>query len=114
MLVKIFLTESGVFKLIFKSRKPNADAFSDWVTDEVLPALHKPKYIFRDHYLSGTQYRRLAMRVQQNAGRLFERIMKSEGIPPHEIAMAVRDIFLRLALTVPDMLYGFLRMSNWQ
>lgn len=36
-----FLTESGVYKLVFKSRKPNAEKFTDWVTDEVLPALHK-------------------------------------------------------------------------
>lgn len=36
-----FLTESGVYKLVFKSRKPNAEKFTDWVTDEVLPALRK-------------------------------------------------------------------------
>lgn len=36
-----FLTESGVYKLVFKSRKPNAEAFTDWVTDEVLPTLRK-------------------------------------------------------------------------
>jgi len=36
-----FLTEAGVFKLIFKSRKPEAEKFQDWVTDEVLPALRK-------------------------------------------------------------------------
>lgn len=36
-----FLTESGVYKLVFKSRKPNAETFTDWVTDEVLPTLRK-------------------------------------------------------------------------
>lgn len=36
-----FLTESGVYKLIFKSRKPNAEKFQDWVTDEVLPSIRK-------------------------------------------------------------------------
>lgn len=36
-----FLTESGVYKLVFKSRKPNAEKFTNWVTDEVLPALRK-------------------------------------------------------------------------
>ena len=36
-----FITESGVYKLVFKSRKPNAEAFTDWVTDEVLPTLRK-------------------------------------------------------------------------
>lgn len=36
-----FLTESGVYKLVFKSRKPSAERFSDWVTDEVLPSIRK-------------------------------------------------------------------------
>lgn len=36
-----FLTESGVYKLVFKSHKPNAEAFTDWVTDEVLPIMRK-------------------------------------------------------------------------
>lgn len=36
-----FLTESGVYKLVFKSHKPNAEKFTDWVTDEVLPVLRK-------------------------------------------------------------------------
>ena len=36
-----FLTESGVYKLIFKSKKEEAEKFQDWVTDEVLPSLRK-------------------------------------------------------------------------
>lgn len=36
-----FLTESGVYKLIFKSRKPSAERFQDWVTDEVLPRIRQ-------------------------------------------------------------------------
>lgn len=36
-----FLTESGVYKLIFKSRKPEAEKFQDWVTDEVLPMIRQ-------------------------------------------------------------------------
>jgi prophage antirepressor-like protein len=36
-----FLTESGVYKLIFKSRKPEAERFSDWVADDVLPQIRK-------------------------------------------------------------------------
>lgn len=36
-----FLTESGVYKLVFKSNKPNAEKFTDWVTDEVLPQIRK-------------------------------------------------------------------------
>lgn len=36
-----FLKEAGVYKLIFKSRKPDAEKFQDWVTDEVLPQIRK-------------------------------------------------------------------------
>lgn len=36
-----FLTESGVYKLIFKSNKENAEEFQDWIADEVLPSIRK-------------------------------------------------------------------------
>lgn len=36
-----FLTESGVYKLIFKSHKEEAERFQDWVTDEVLPSIRR-------------------------------------------------------------------------
>ena len=38
---RLFLTESGVYKIVFKSNKPNADEFANWVTDEVLPSIRK-------------------------------------------------------------------------
>ena len=36
-----FLTELGVYKLIFKSREEEAERFQDWVTDEVLPSIRQ-------------------------------------------------------------------------
>ncbi|HFL2412627.1 TPA: Bro-N domain-containing protein [Clostridioides difficile] len=36
-----FLTESGVYKLIFKSRKEEAEKFQDWISDEVLPTIRQ-------------------------------------------------------------------------
>ncbi|MDE1905504.1 MAG: hypothetical protein KGH75_03525 [Rhodospirillales bacterium] len=35
------ITESGLYVLIFKSRKPQAEAFQIWVTDEVLPQIRR-------------------------------------------------------------------------
>ncbi len=35
------VNESGVYNLIFASRKPQAKAFRRWVTDEVLPSIRK-------------------------------------------------------------------------
>ena len=36
-----FINESNLYKLIFQSRKLQAEKFSDWVTGEVLPTLRK-------------------------------------------------------------------------
>mgnify|MGYP000858767439 CR=1 FL=1 len=35
------ITESGLYSLIFKSRKPEAKPFKRWVTHEVLPSIRK-------------------------------------------------------------------------
>jgi prophage antirepressor-like protein len=35
----LVISESGLYSLIFKSRKPQAKAFRKWVTSEVLPAI---------------------------------------------------------------------------
>ena len=50
-----FLTESGVYKLVFKSHKPNAEAFTDWIADEVLPTLRKTGgYVNNDNLFINT------------------------------------------------------------
>lgn len=37
-----------------------------------------------------------------NAGRLLERVMKSQGVPPHQIAEAIRDVFRQAGIELPD------------
>ena len=37
----IVISESGVYALIFRSRKPNAGQFRQWVTAEVLPSIRR-------------------------------------------------------------------------
>lgn len=36
-----FISEPAVYKLAFRSNKPEADAFTDWVASEVLPSIRK-------------------------------------------------------------------------
>jgi hypothetical protein len=36
-----FISEPAVYKLAFRSRKPEAERFTDWLASEVLPALRK-------------------------------------------------------------------------
>lgn len=35
------INESGLYRLVLRSRKPSAELFSDWVTGEVLPSIRK-------------------------------------------------------------------------
>lgn len=84
-----FLTESGVYKLVFKSRKPNAEAFTDWVTDEVLPTLRKtgsyemPKPEKKKKNLSAAN-----MLVKTVSG-----IFKDAGVDPMFIAAEAKRLY---------------------
>lgn len=37
----LFINEANLYRAIFQSRKPEAERFTDWVTEEVLPTLRK-------------------------------------------------------------------------
>lgn len=37
----LIISEAGLYNLILKSRKPEAEAFQDWVTEDVLPSIRK-------------------------------------------------------------------------
>ena len=95
------INESGLYSLIFGSKLDSARKFKRWVTSEVLPTLRKT-----GTYSVSTTYQypvpAASLESATNAGRLFERIMRSEGVPPHEIAMVVRSIFLQAGIDVPS------------
>jgi len=40
----VVINESGLYRLIMRSRMPEAERFTDWVTEEVLPAIRKNGY----------------------------------------------------------------------
>lgn len=46
----VLVSESGLYKLILRSDKPEARVFQNWVTQEVLPSIRKTgKYALADH-----------------------------------------------------------------
>lgn len=74
-----FLTESGVYKLIFKSHKKEAEKFQDWVTDEVLPTIRKTGgYIGNAEEMSEEEIMAKALMVAQrtieNKSKLIEEL----------------------------------------
>ena len=86
-----FLTESGVYKLVFKSRKPNAEAFTDWVTDEVLPSIRKtgsyetPK--------KQTTKKKKNLSATTNMIKTISGILKDAGVNPTFIAAEAKRLY---------------------
>ena len=37
----VFISEAGVYQTLFRSRKPKAQKFAEWVCEEVLPSIRK-------------------------------------------------------------------------
>lgn len=59
-----FLTESGLYKLLMKSRKPQAERFTDWITDEVIPTIRKTGgYIPHNQNMSEAEIMAVAMQI---------------------------------------------------
>lgn len=74
-----FLTESGVYKLIFKSKKAEAEKFQDWVTDEVLPSIRKTGgYIGTDANMSDEEIMAKALMVAQNTINKKNELLKAK------------------------------------
>ena len=46
-----FINESNLYKVIFQSRKPEAEKFTEWITNEVLPAIRKTGMYATDELL---------------------------------------------------------------
>ena len=76
-----FLTESGVYKLIFKSDKKEAEKFQDWVTDEVLPEIRKTGgYISTNENMSDEDILSRALQIAN--ARIEERNKQIKELKP--------------------------------
>lgn len=62
-----FINEANLYKVIFQSRKPSAEKFTDWVTEEVIPSIRKNGgYIANQENLTPEQIVANALVVAQN------------------------------------------------
>lgn len=61
-----FVNESGLYNLIFQSRKEEAKAFRKWVTSEVLPAIRKyGKYVIPGSAEESKEQRKLDRKIER-------------------------------------------------
>jgi prophage antirepressor-like protein len=66
------ISESGLYKLVMRSDKPEARQFQDWVTREVLPSIHKyGGYVLGQEEMTADQ---LLRAVAKFAGKRWRRI----------------------------------------
>ena len=62
-----FVKEAGVYKLIFRSNKPKAEEFANWVCEEVLPAIRKQGYFGK---VSPKDYVAIVRQIAQLTGQI--------------------------------------------
>ncbi|WP_447405736.1 phage antirepressor [Clostridium perfringens] len=75
-----FLTESGVYKLIFKSKKKEAEKFQDWVTDEVLPQIRKTGgYIPLEDEMDAEEFMARALEVAHRTLKKKDELLKAKN-----------------------------------
>lgn len=71
------VSEGGLYRLIFKSRKPEAEAFVTWVTEEVLPQIRKTGHYVPTHRAPTSKEKRetlcAELDVSERLGKTFSK-----------------------------------------
>lgn len=92
-----FIKEPDMYRLIMKSRVPSAEAFQDWVCEEVLPALRKTgEYRIASH---PKQIDSSEMDMQMRFIELYSKGMNLNDASKHILYRQVAD---RVNLTLPS------------
>lgn len=92
------INESGLYKVILRSDKPEAKKFTRWVTHEVLPAIRKTGIY------SVSPYKPKASSVGEviKLVEMTRSMMEEQGCKPTEIAQAVKQICDQFNINLPD------------
>ena len=102
----LFVSESGLYRLIFKSRKEQAVLFRRWVTHEVLPSLRKTgsyslskapeaellREIQRLNEINERTNQKLDILIKQNEQKKIKKQLPKEPLPDDEKAMIISAI----------------------
>lgn len=103
------VTESGLYAMILKSRRPEAKRFRKWVTSEVLPAIRKQGYYAGPDYINEAQQREIQKAVDRRAAgapknfRVIYSALKDHFRIPRYTCLQKKDFEAALAFiqTVP-------------
>lgn len=124
--------EAGLYKLIMRSNKPEAEKFQDWVTEEVLPSIRKHgAYMTPDRIeevllnpdtiirlatdLKAEREQRLALEAKQQADKPYTNFGKAinssdETVTVGEFAKLLRNAGVYVGR---NLLYQWFRENGW-
>ena len=80
----IFINESNLYKVIFQSRKQEAEKFTDWVTNDVLPSIRKHGMYATDELLDNPDFA-IKILEQLKAEREEKKRLQLENLQKEQI-----------------------------
>lgn len=80
-----FINESNLYKLVFQSRKPQAEKFSEWVTSDVLPAIRQHGMYATDNLLDNPDFLIKALQELKNEREEKRRLQLENEIKTQQI-----------------------------
>lgn len=108
----LWVNEGNLYRAIFQSKKPEAEQFTDWVTEEVLPALRK-----HGVYKTPGRTPDVSPSGLANLIRITRRTMLDAGSTPQDVLHMVKDIFSIWNVPIPEAinkeLPGQTRLTGW-
>ena len=108
------VTESGMYALVLKSRRPEAKAFRKWVTSEVLPSIRKTgSYTMpsdtidvTQQYLVRTAVSRLAKNSSLAYQRVYHELYERFKVPRYQELKKAEFVNVMKFLQASDLLEG--------
>lgn len=81
----LYINEGNLYRTIFQSHKPNAERFTDWVTEAVLPSIRK-----NGGYLAPQKTMSPAELLAAQANLLVQMEQKMEAVETHTLALEAK------------------------
>ncbi len=118
----VVVNESGLYSMIFKSRKPEAKRFKKWVTSEVLPTIRKTGSYGRDPVellndpaaMRGLllTYTERVLELEADVAEMTPKVDALDRIATADGSMCITDAAKHLQMRPKD-LFGFMREGRW-
>lgn len=117
----IYVDESNLYKTIFMSRKQEAEAFTDWVTSEVLPSIRKNGgYINGQETMTADEFIAAALimaqkKIEERDKQIAEmkpKALFADCVTASETSILVRD-FAKMVQQKTNISIGGGRMWEW-